>query len=94
VSVSRVTLPAGRVTTSVVRSRLTFTFTPRMFVSGLVQVNAENHRASTNVRLRWEYRPGSELYVVYSDERDTAPVAIAQPRSRGVAVKMHRLLRY
>jgi hypothetical protein len=65
-----------------------------MFVSGLVQANAENHRLSTNVRLRWEYRPGSELYVVYSDERDTAPVALAQPRSRGIAIKMNRLFRY
>jgi hypothetical protein len=93
-SVTRVAVPAGRVTTSLVRSRLTLTFTPRMFVSGLVQANAENHRLSTNVRLRWEYRPGSELYVVYSDERDTAPVALAQPRSRGIAIKMNRLFRY
>ena len=26
---------------------------------------------STNLRLRWEYRPGSELFVVYNDQRDT-----------------------
>jgi hypothetical protein len=24
-----------------------------------------------NLRFRWEYRPGSELFVVYTDERDT-----------------------
>jgi hypothetical protein len=26
---------------------------------------------SASVRLRWEYRPGSELFVVYSDGRNT-----------------------
>ncbi|MEE2638271.1 MAG: hypothetical protein VYE68_13695 [Acidobacteriota bacterium] len=26
---------------------------------------------STNVRLRWEYQPGSEFFVVYNDQRDT-----------------------
>ena len=26
---------------------------------------------STNVRLRWEYEPGSELFIVYNDQRDT-----------------------
>ena len=26
---------------------------------------------STNLRFRWEYQPGSELFVVYSDGRTT-----------------------
>ena len=34
-----------------------------------VQLGHQYRRA--NVRLRWEYRPGSELFVVYNEERDT-----------------------
>jgi hypothetical protein len=34
-----------------------------MFVSALVQYNSAIEHASASVRLRWEYRPGSELFV-------------------------------
>ncbi len=34
---------------------------------------------SSSLRLRWEYTGGSELFVVYSDGRDTRPGA--SPRS-------------
>ena len=79
---------------AVPRVRTTYTLTPRMFVSGLLQFNSENDRLSTNVRMRWEYRPGSELFVVYSEDRDTYEAGFAQPRNRGVAIKLNHLLRY
>ena len=55
--------------------------TPLMFVSALVQYNSGINAVSANVRLRWEYRPGSELFVVYNEERDTLTAA-AFPTSR------------
>ena len=42
-----------------------------MFVSALVQYNSSTNLVSTNARLRWEYQPGSELFVVYNDDRNT-----------------------
>ena len=33
------------------------------------------HTVSANARLRWEYRPGSELFVVYNEERDSEAAA-------------------
>ena len=42
-----------------------------MFVSALVQYNSCINAVSTNARLRWEYQPGSELFVVYNEERNT-----------------------
>jgi len=42
-----------------------------MFVSAFVQFNSSTNTMSTNARLRWEYRPGSELFIVYNEERDT-----------------------
>ncbi len=89
--------PTVDYTTRVVRARLNYTFTPRMFVSGLVQYNSASNSLSTNVRWRWEYIPGSELFVVYTDDNtaDLPPRATA-PRllNRGLVVKVNRLLRY
>ena len=50
-----------------------------MFVSALLQYNTGSNAVSANVRLRWEYRPGSELFVVYNEQRDTAGGAVSRP---------------
>ena len=71
ISFNRITLPQGGFTARVATTRLTYTFTPRMFASALLQYNSTSTVLSTNVRLRWEYQPGSELFVVYNDQRDT-----------------------
>jgi hypothetical protein len=65
-----------------------------MFVSALLQSNSDTRTMATNVRLRWEYRPGSELFVVYNDERDTRIGGIPALASRAVIVKVNRLLRF
>jgi hypothetical protein len=94
VSVNRVSVPAGTFTSKVVRARTTYTFTPLMFVSGLVQYNSGNSSFSTNVRLRWEYQPGSELFVVYNDGRDTQFGGLPRLQNRSVVVKVNKLLRF
>ena len=42
-----------------------------MLTAALIQYNSTSNLVTTNVRFRWEYRPLSELFVVYSDGRDT-----------------------
>jgi hypothetical protein len=64
---NRVTLPEGDFTTTVTGSRVTYTITPRMFVSGLVQYGSRDGSVGSNVRFRWEYEPDSELFVVYNE---------------------------
>ncbi|MYH31190.1 MAG: carbohydrate binding family 9 domain-containing protein, partial [Acidobacteria bacterium] len=54
-------LPGGSLRTDLVRARVNYTFTPRMFFSGLLQYNSASRTLGTNLRLRWEYSPGSEL---------------------------------
>jgi hypothetical protein len=75
-------------------SRVTYTMTPLMFMSALVQFNSETHAVSTNARLRWEYQPGSELFVVYNDERDTTSRGFPALSSRALIVKVNRLFRF
>jgi hypothetical protein len=93
-SVDRVTLPYGDFTAKLVSSRATYTVSPLMFVSGLVQYNSSNHSLGANVRFRWEYRPGSELFVVFNEGRDTTLRGFPELQNRAVVVKVNRLFRY
>jgi hypothetical protein len=92
-SINWVDLPYGTFTTSVITERTTFTITPRMFVSALMQYASSSHTFSTNARFRWEYRPGSEMFVVYSDGRDTTVNGFPALANRAFIVKINRLLR-
>ena len=93
-SINRIDLPEGRFTTKLVTGRVTYTLTPRMFVGGLVQYNSSNDSVSTNLRLRWEYQPGSELFVVYNDQRDTSLRGTPFLENRAFVVKFTRLFRF
>src|SRR5262245_19190648 len=99
-SVSEIELPYGAFTTTLARSRVDYGFSPLMFVSALVQYSSADRSFSSNLRFRWEYRPGSELFVVYTDEHDTTdpPVATATTihglKNRAFVVKVNRLWRY
>ena len=86
-SINDVDLPYGDFTNTAASGpdRLS-RFRPRMFASGLFQYNSTDNSFSSNLRFRWEYHPGSELFVVYTDERDTAGAGLSgaeEPRVRG-----------
>jgi hypothetical protein len=87
-------LPYGEFTARVISVRTIVTPNPRMVLSGLMQFNAANHSLTSSARLRWEYRPGSELFVVYSDGRDTLTHGVPNVINRSVAIKLTRLIRY
>jgi len=93
-SVNWVDLVQGSFTTHLMGSRLSFTPTPRMFVSAFLQFNSSNHAVASNVRLRWEYRPGSEVFVVYNEDRDTQALRFPRLTNRAFVVKINRLLRF
>ena len=93
-SVNWITLPQGAFASKLASTRLTYTVTPRMFVSALMQYNSANDSLGTNVRLRWEYRPGSELFLVYTDERDTLTPRFPGLENRAFVVKFNRLFRF
>ena len=97
VSINWVDTPQGSFRTDLLVSRVTYTFTPRMFFAGLIQNNSATDTVSNNLRLRWEYTPGSELFVVYTEDRDSDPLRPnrwSELRNRGFVVKVNRLLRF
>ena len=97
VSFNWIDTPQGTFQTNLVVTRINYAFSPRMFFSGLVQYNSARDTIASNLRLRWEYSPGSELFVVYTEDRDTMmlrPDRHTQLRNRGFVIKFNRLFRF
>jgi hypothetical protein len=92
-SFNDVTLDEGAFTTHLAGSRVTYSMTPLMFASALIQYNSGINAISTNARFRWEYRPGSELFVVYNEERNTLTRSFPGLNNRAFIVKINRLFR-
>ena len=93
-SINRLRLPSGDATVRLVGSRVTYTLTPMSFASALVQYNSSSNSLSVNARLRWEYVPGSELFVVFNETRDTVGAGYPDLANRTFIVKVNRLLRF
>ena len=93
VSLNWVDLVEGSFTATLLATRINFTFTPRTFVSSLIQYNSSSNSFTSSLRLRWEYEPGSDLFVVYSEGReglDASPYLA----NRSFAVKFTKLFRF
>ena len=93
-SLNWVDLPEGSFRTQLIQSRIIYTPTPRMFFTGFLQYNSSNDAIGANLRLRWEYQPGSELFVVYTEERDTLTRTFPEIINRAFTVKVTRLFRF
>ena len=93
VTLNWVDLPQGYFTTRLLTNRTIITPTPRMMITSLIQFNQSAHTLSSSVRLRWEYAGGSELFVVYSDGRQTTSFSDSL-LNRSFAVKATRLFRF
>ncbi|MGC4082466.1 MAG: hypothetical protein QM736_10255 [Vicinamibacterales bacterium] len=93
ISLAWVRLPYGDFDARLLASRVTYTPTTRLFVSSLIQFNVDAKTLSSSVRMRWEYRPGSEMFLVYSDGRDTSRTGIGL-QNRTIAFKVTRLVRF
>ncbi|MEO5763588.1 MAG: DUF5916 domain-containing protein [Vicinamibacteria bacterium] len=94
IQINRLDTPFGQVTTKLVSGRLNWTFSPRMLLSGLTQYNSTTSQLISNVRFRWEYQPGSDLFVVYGDGRDTEAKGFPALATRSLVVKFTRLFRF
>jgi hypothetical protein len=94
ITLNWVTLPYGDFNARLVGLRLSVAPTARLGFSGLTQFNPTAHTLTSSARMRWEYIPGSELFVVYSDGRDTGSRNFPFLQNRSIAVKATRLLRF
>jgi hypothetical protein len=89
-----VDLPQGRFTTKLVSTRVNFSLSPRIFVGALLQYSSSSDSLATNVRFRWEYEAGSDLFLVYNDGRTTEGPGFPLLQNRSLVVKFTRLFRF
>lgn len=99
-AVTHIERPGAAFTAKLARARMDYAFSPLMFASALVQYSSADRAFSTNLRYRWEFAPGSELFLVYTDERDetearfVTPTTVRGLKNRVVVFKVNRLFRY
>jgi hypothetical protein len=65
-----ITLPEGSFRTNLGNMRVTYNFSPSVFVQSLLQYNDRTDRWSTNLRFHWLETAGSGLFVVYNDPQN------------------------
>lgn len=65
-----ISLPTGDFTTDVFRSRLSYSFTPNIFLQGLIQYNSVTDQWSTNMRFGWLQQSNTGLFIVYNETRE------------------------
>ncbi len=64
-----ISLPSGDFTVNLSRARISYSFTPRIFVQTLIQYNDLDEVWSTNLRFAWLQAANTGLFVVYNDTR-------------------------
>jgi hypothetical protein len=88
-------LQEGSFLTKLLMARVNYNPSPRKAFSALLQYNSAGNVIGANLRFRWEFKPGSDFFVVYNEGRDTTPgVRRSELSNRTIAIKLTRLLRF
>jgi len=86
-SYNDIRLPEGDFTAELYRARLTYSFTPRLFVQTLIQYNSTRDLWSTNARLGWIEQANTGLFIVFNDVSEDGLI-----QNRSFTVKYSKLL--
>ncbi len=81
-----VNLPYGDFKTNIVRTRLSYSFTPRLYVQSLVQYNSVADAWSANFRIGWLKQANTGLFLVFN-----ATTLKSEPNNRSFIVKYSRM---
>ena len=89
-SVNDIDLPGGAFQTNLIRLRLAYSFTPRIFIQSLAQYNDRANLWSLNLRFTWIQKANTGLFVVYNEIRDLHATDLGIP-DRSLTIKFSRL---
>ena len=88
-----VDMPWGKFLVNLTTLRVDYTFSPRMTIRSLTQYNSSTHEVSNNIRYNFIHRPGSDLYIVYNELRQTGlPSDLFAQKDRQLVLKVNYLL--
>ena len=83
---NNVSLPGGDFVTNLVKARLTYSFSPRIYIQSLLQYNSQSDEWSMNWRFIWQQSAATGLYLVYNETQDYDGIPI-QNQTRSIIVK-------
>ncbi|MGE3510243.1 MAG: DUF5916 domain-containing protein [Vicinamibacterales bacterium] len=88
-----VKLPQGEFVTNLLRTRVSYAFSARMFVQSLVQYNDRADIWSVNLRFGWLQAANTGLFVVYNDARGLYELFPDRPlrTDRSLIIKFSRM---
>lgn len=86
-----ISLPGAAFQANVAGARLRYAVSTRLFGSAFVQYNAQTRSYVTNARVNFRYAPLSDLFLVYTDRRNTDTRDINE---RTIALKITRMLAF
>ncbi len=89
-------LPAGSFVADIGSFQLDYALSPNMSLRSISQYNSATEQWSTSARLRYIYRPGSDIYIVYDEVRRDDAIRVSpwveEFRDRQLIIKMTYLL--
>lgn len=86
-------LPFGDFVQNLSILRVDYALSPRATIRSLTQYNSLTNDVTNNIRFNFLYRPGSDLYIVYTDLQQTwLPQDVFQASDRQIVVKLSYLL--
>ena len=83
--------PYGSFTSNLVGLRIDYGFSPIMFFNAFIQYNSQAHKFNTNLRFNLIHHPLSNLYITYSDIRDTL---YRDQNTRILAIKFTQMIQF
>ena len=86
-------LPQGAFVTNLVRTRLSYSFTPRIFAQSLIQYNDRADVWAVNLRVGWLQAANTGLFIVYNDTRGLYDFEPRRPErtDRSLIIKFSRM---
>ena len=87
---NEVSLEGGDFITNLIRARLTYSFSPRIYIQSLLQYNSQSDEWSMNWRFIWQQSAASGLYLVYNETQDYDGIPI-HDQTRSIVVKFSYL---
>ncbi len=84
-------LPGGAFTTNLWSSRISYSFTPRVYAQALVQYNDRAQVWSSNLRFGWLSDANTGLFVVYNDTQGLGGNTALHRADRSLTIKFSRV---
>ena len=86
-----ITLASGDFAANLAGLRLRYAWSTTLLSSAFVQYNTQTRSFSTNARINWRWAPLSDVFLVYTDRRDSE---LWTQNERSVALKVTRMLAF